>query len=130
MPLSGQPEPDRPCGCRGPHLTIREVDVLLRTAAGMSAREIAEKLHISRRTVEYHVGAILRRINAENAVQAVSWCYAVGVLLPRNWPPRWSGQLCISGTDDLPEQGREHSPEPVEQDKDQQQARADADEIA
>lgn len=75
--------------------------MLLRTAAGMSAREIAEKLHISRRTVEYHVGAILRRINADNTVQAVSWCYAIGVLLPSSWPPRWSGRLCVSDPDDL-----------------------------
>ncbi len=129
MPLRAVPEPDRPCGCpcRGPHLTTREIEVLLKTAAGMSARQIAEKLHISRRTVEYHVGAILKRVNAENAVQAVSWCYSVGVLLPRSWPPRWSGRLCISRGDDLPDQGREHPPEPVEQDRGQQHARTDAD---
>jgi DNA-binding CsgD family transcriptional regulator len=105
------------------------VDVLLRTAAGMSARETAEKLHISRRTVEYHVGAILKRLNAENTVQAVSWCYAIGVLLPRSWPPQWSGQLCISGSDDLPEHGREHPAEAVEQDHDQERTRADADQV-
>ena len=129
MPLRAAPEPDRACPCRGPHLTTREIEVLLKTAAGMSARQIAEKLHISRRTVEYHVAAILKRVNAENAVQAVSWCYSVGVLLPRSWPPRWSGRLCISGGDDLPDQGREHPPEPVEQDRDQQHARTDANQV-
>jgi hypothetical protein len=95
----------------------------------MSAREIAEHLHISRRTVEYHVGAIMKRVNAENAVQAVSWCYAVGVLLPRSWPPRWSGRLCVSSADDLPEQRREHTAEPVEQDREQEHARTDADQV-
>jgi DNA-binding CsgD family transcriptional regulator len=117
VPLRVRPEPDGACPCRGPHLTTREIEVLLRTAAGMSARQIAEHLHISRRTVEYHVGAILKRVNAENAVQAVSWCYAVGVLLPRSWPPRWSGRLCLSGADDLPEQGRDHAAEPIEQNR-------------
>jgi hypothetical protein len=76
----------------------------------MSAREAAEHLNISRRTVEYHIGAILKRVNAENIVQAVSWCYAVGVLLPRSWPPRWSGRLCVSGAGDLLRERPEHPP--------------------
>jgi DNA-binding CsgD family transcriptional regulator len=129
MPLNARPESGGTCSCDGPHLTVREVEVLLRTAAGMSARETAENLHISRRTVEYHVGAILKRVNADNTVQAVSWCYAVGVLLPRSWPPRWSGQLCISGADDLPEHGRDDPAEPVEQDHEHEHARADADQV-
>jgi DNA-binding CsgD family transcriptional regulator len=95
MPLRPEPVPDA-CPCCGPHLTAREVDVLLRTAAGLSARQIAANLHISPRTVEFHIGAILKRINAENAVQAVSWCYAVGVLVTEKWPPQWSGQLCVA----------------------------------
>jgi DNA-binding CsgD family transcriptional regulator len=84
------------CTCDGSHLTAREIDILVRTAAGMSASQIATSLHISRRTVEYHIARVLRRIAAENAVQAVSWCYAVGVLLPQSWPPQWSGQLCLA----------------------------------
>lgn len=84
------------CQCAGNHLTAREIDVLVRTAAGMSASQIAASLHISRRTVEYHIASMLRRIAAENAVQAVSWCYAVGVLVPQSWPPQWSGQLCVA----------------------------------
>ena len=95
----------------------------------MSAREAAEHLHISRRTVEYHIGAILKRVNAENTVQAVSWCYAVGVLLPRSWPPRWSGRLCVSGADEFPRQRRDHPPEPVEQDHAEEDAWADADQV-
>ena len=84
------------CTCDGKHLTAREIDILVRTAEGMSASQIGTSLHISRRTVEHHIESILRRIAAENAVQAVSWCYAVGVLLTRSWPPQWSGQLCIA----------------------------------
>lgn len=82
--------------CDGAHLTAREIDVLVRTAAGMRASQIAACLHISRRTVEYHLARMLRLIGAENAVQAVSWCYAVGVLVPLTWPPQWSGQFCLT----------------------------------
>jgi DNA-binding CsgD family transcriptional regulator len=81
--------------CGNPHLTPREVDVLVRSAGGMNAATIASSLHISRRTVEYHVATILRRAAAANMVQAVARCYAVGVLSPHEWPPRWSGQLCL-----------------------------------
>lgn len=84
------------CTCDGGHLTAREIDILVRTAAGMSASQIASSLHISRRTVEYHIASMLKRIAAENAVQAVSWCYAVGVLKPQSWPPQWSGQFCVA----------------------------------
>lgn len=62
----------------------------------MRASQIAVCLHISRRTVEYHIARMLRLIGAENAIQAVSWCYAVGVLVPLTWPPQWSGQFCLT----------------------------------
>ena len=84
------------CTCDRRHLTAREIDVLVRTAAGMSASQVAASLHISRRTVEHHIANILRLIGAENAVQAVSLCYAAGVLVPMRWPPEWSGQLCLA----------------------------------
>ena len=96
MTSSASRDRDAVCTCDGRHLTAREIDILVRTAAGMSASQVATSLHISRRTVEYHIASMLRRIAAENAVQAVSWCYAVGVLVPQIWPPQWSGQLCIA----------------------------------
>jgi DNA-binding CsgD family transcriptional regulator len=84
------------CACGGTHLTAREIDVLLRAAAGMSASQIAASLHISHRTVEYHVASVLRRTGAQNAVEAVARCYSAGILIPAQWPPRWSGQFCLS----------------------------------
>ena len=84
------------CRCGGPHLTTREIDVLLRAAAGMSAGQIALSLHISHRTVEYHIAAMLKRIGAQNAVEAVARCYSSGVLVPAVWPPRWSGKCCVT----------------------------------
>jgi DNA-binding CsgD family transcriptional regulator len=84
------------CLCDSRHLTMREIDVLIRTAAGMSASQIAASLHISHRTVEYHVAAMLRRIGAQNSVEAVARCYSAGILIPAEWPPQWSGQFCLA----------------------------------
>ena len=83
------------CACGGKHLTDREIDILVRSAAGMNACQIAASLQISRRTVEYHIAAILHRTAAKNTVEAVARCYVIGVLRPEEWPPQWSGQLCL-----------------------------------
>ena len=96
MTPTALPDRDAKCKCDGGHLTAREIDVLVRTAAGMRANQIAAGLYISRRTVEYHIARMLRLMAAENMVQAVSWCYAVGVLVPLTWPPEWSGQFCLA----------------------------------
>jgi DNA-binding CsgD family transcriptional regulator len=87
------------CVCGGQHLTSREIDVLVRCAVGMNAAAIGARLHISRRTVEYHVATILRRTDAANMVEAVARCYALGVLVPDEWPPRWSGRRCLRPRD-------------------------------
>jgi DNA-binding CsgD family transcriptional regulator len=43
-------------------LTDRERDVALLVAQGMSNREVAEQLHISRKAVEYHLGNIYGKL--------------------------------------------------------------------
>jgi DNA-binding CsgD family transcriptional regulator len=90
------------CLCGSPRLTTREIDVLLRAAAGMSASQTALSLHISHRTVEYHIAAMLKRIGAQNAVEAVARCYSFGVLVPAVWPPQWSGKSCVTTLDICP----------------------------
>jgi DNA-binding CsgD family transcriptional regulator len=86
-------EEKRHCGRR--HLTAREVDILLYTAAGKSAAQVARTLQISRRTVEYHLTQMMRRTGSQNGVELVARCYAAGILTPGDWPPAWSGQLCV-----------------------------------
>ncbi len=51
-------------------LTDRERDVLRLLASGSSDREIADSLTISVRTVETHVGSILRKLDARNRSEA------------------------------------------------------------
>src|SRR5262249_4343020 len=54
------------------HLTDRELQVLDMIAGGRTDRETAEMLGISIRTVEAHVGNILRRLGAPNRAAAAS----------------------------------------------------------
>lgn len=51
-------------------LSSRELQVLERLADGLTDREIAAALVISPRTVETHVGSILRKLNVRNRAEA------------------------------------------------------------
>ena len=53
-------------------LSQRELDVLRLLAEGMTDREIAERLGISPRTVETHVGSILHKLSVRNRAEAAS----------------------------------------------------------
>lgn len=77
------------------HLTSREVDILIRCAAGLRAREIATSLCISVRTVEYHMSTMMKRTGTESVAALVAMSYVTGVLAPDAWPPSWSGSLCL-----------------------------------
>lgn len=52
-------------------LTPREKEILLLVSQGSSSKEIAEKLFISKHTVESHRKHILRKLNVKNAPQMV-----------------------------------------------------------
>ncbi len=54
-----------------PRLTERERKVLALMAEGLSNKEIALKLKITERTVEFHVGNILRKLGVASRVEAV-----------------------------------------------------------
>ena len=56
-----------------PSLTPRETEVLTWVAKGKTAREIAEVLHISKRTVDEHVLTAARKLGATNRTQAVAF---------------------------------------------------------
>jgi DNA-binding NarL/FixJ family response regulator len=51
-----------------PHLTERELQVLELIVSAQSNREIARKLGIEERTVEAHVGSLMRKTGADNRI--------------------------------------------------------------
>ena len=54
-------------------LTERERTVLKLIAKGLANKEIAARLLISKRTVEFHVGNILTKLHVSSRVEAAVW---------------------------------------------------------
>ncbi|MEC3974663.1 response regulator transcription factor [Amycolatopsis sp. H20-H5] len=70
-PADGSPPP--------PRLTERETDVLRLVAKGLTARQIAEKLVLSHRTVENHVQSTLRKLQLHNRVELARYAIEHGL---------------------------------------------------
>lgn len=62
-----------------PTLTDRETEVLRQVATGRSARQIAETLVISHRTVENHVQSTLRKLQLHNRVELTRYAIEHGL---------------------------------------------------
>jgi DNA-binding CsgD family transcriptional regulator/tetratricopeptide (TPR) repeat protein len=61
-------------------LTARQLEVLALVAAGMRNAEIAESLILSRRTIDSHIAAIMRKLDAGTRTQAVLRATDLGIL--------------------------------------------------
>lgn len=61
-------------------LTAREIDVLHGVSHGSSNALIASTLYISVSTVKTHVSSILRKLNADNRIQALANARELGLL--------------------------------------------------
>ncbi|HRD50665.1 MAG: response regulator transcription factor [Candidatus Competibacter sp.] len=61
-------------------LTPREQDVLRRVAEGLSNRDIAEVLHLSRKTVEVHRAKVMDKMRADTLAQLLRMTMALGIL--------------------------------------------------
>ncbi len=75
------PEPARPAGQRtspsgwegSEGLTAREREIAVLVARGLSNRDIAERLVISKRTVDAHVNHIFAKLGLSSRVQLTIW---------------------------------------------------------
>jgi len=61
-------------------LTERELEVLRLVAEGLSNKEIAQRLQMTRRTVEFHVSNILKKLGVTSRVEAAMWAREQGVI--------------------------------------------------
>jgi DNA-binding NarL/FixJ family response regulator len=71
--MAGAPAPGQP------QLTERETEVLRQVAKGLTARQIAQKLVISHRTVENHVQSTLRKLQLHNRVELARYVIEHGL---------------------------------------------------
>lgn len=68
-------------------LSERELEVLALIASGASNPEIAERLHLSERTVKGHVGNIFAKLGARDRAAAIILAFEAGLVTPRSLPP-------------------------------------------
>jgi DNA-binding NarL/FixJ family response regulator len=65
---------------RDTDLTAREMEILRQLAKGRATAEIAERLHVSRTTVNNHVQHILRKLGAHTRLEAIRRAEHAGLL--------------------------------------------------
>ncbi len=56
-----------------PALTPRQLEILRLVAKGLTYKEIGAALHLSEKTIKYHMGQILERLHLENRAQAIAY---------------------------------------------------------
>jgi DNA-binding NarL/FixJ family response regulator len=79
LPDASRPRPDE-----FEELTPREVEVVTLVAAGLTNREIAERLVVTPATAKTHVSRALRKVDAHHRAQLVSFAYETGLVVPRS----------------------------------------------
>ena len=77
------PTPEPPTCCdRFGDITPAELRVLRFVALGMTSREIAERLWVSRQAVTYHIGNLFMKFRADTRAGLVARAYAMGICPP------------------------------------------------
>lgn len=62
-----------------PSLTARETEILRLVTTGRTAREIANQLTVSHRTVQNHIQSTLRKLQLHNRVELTRWAVDQGI---------------------------------------------------
>ena len=81
------PVPVERCARRR-QLSVLNAKILEGVAAGSSTVQLATALFLSRGGIEYHMTALMRKMNAKNRTALISKAYAQGYFEIGSWPPR------------------------------------------
>jgi two-component system response regulator NreC len=77
--LTDAPKPAEQPAPQAESLTPREIDVLRLVVKGFTNSQIAEKLYISVRTVEYHRGNLTGKLNLHSRVELIRYAAEHGI---------------------------------------------------
>ncbi|MGW2964174.1 response regulator [Streptomyces sp. NPDC001220] len=77
-----QPEPTAVATEAPDGLTVRETEVLVLIAEGLTNQEIARGLHVSTATVKTHINNLFAKTGLKDRAQAVRYAYAKGLVRP------------------------------------------------
>jgi two-component system NarL family response regulator len=61
-------------------LTGRELEVLTLVAQGLTYKEVGARLHLSERTVKYHMSEMVARLQLENRAQVLEYARRAGII--------------------------------------------------
>ena len=64
----------------GASLSDRELQIIELVADGLTNQDIAEKLQISKRTVDNHISNILMKLQIDNRIQAAVYAVRSGIV--------------------------------------------------
>ncbi|MFE4369241.1 LuxR C-terminal-related transcriptional regulator [Streptomyces sp. NPDC056835] len=62
--------------------------ILEGVAAGFSSGRLSRELHLSSKTIDYHVRVMSDKLQAPNRVSLVSRAFVLQILRTDSWPPR------------------------------------------
>jgi DNA-binding NarL/FixJ family response regulator len=78
-----EPEPASAATAEVPDgLTVRETEVVVLIAEGLSNQEIARRLHVSMATVKTHINNLFAKTGLKDRAQAVRYAYGKGLVRP------------------------------------------------
>ncbi|MEU2778690.1 LuxR C-terminal-related transcriptional regulator [Streptomyces sp. NPDC007162] len=69
-------------------LSSVQARVLEGVAAGFSSGRLSRELHLSSKTIDYHVRVMSEKLQAPNRVALVSRAFVLQILRTDSWPPR------------------------------------------